>query len=143
MKYLKIGFLTLLTALSACHRQPAPVVVHMFRDHEGARGRNIDTTISAIALQQPTTSDGSPIMIVDIEFRNYKEALPMLKGKFRSDIVIFNSREDWIAATLAGESTDLPCAPKVTCVAMIPSWTTGKTREASGLVLTMMRIKLK
>jgi len=142
MKYLSLSFLTLFILLSASHRAPTPVVVHVFRDRDGAIGKNIDTAIRAIGLQQLTTSDGSPIVVATFEFKSYREGLATIGTKQQPDIVIFDSRADFLATNLGGTPTNLNCAPDVTCAAAIPSWTSGKTREASLLVLRMITSNL-
>jgi hypothetical protein len=142
MKHLTLSFLCLLIALSGCHRARAPVVVHVFRDRDGAIGKNIDTAIRTISLQKPTTSDGSPIVVATFEFKSYREGLATIGRSQQPDVVIFNSRADSLAANLGGTPTNLNCAPDITCVAAIPSWTSGKTREASELVLKMLSSSL-
>jgi hypothetical protein len=145
MKYLAhltLSFLTLLMMASACQQARTPVVVHVFRDHDGTIGKNIDRAIRTIGLQQLTTSDGNPIVVATIEFKDYQEGLATIGMKHQPDIVIFNSRADLPATNLGGEPTKLDCAPGVTCVAVIPSWTTGKNREASERVLDMISSNL-
>lgn len=138
MKTLRLTLLiTLPLLLSACHRT-APVVVHIFRDRDGAIGKNIDTAIRTIGLQKVTTSDGTPVVVATFEFKNYRDGLATVGVSQQPDIVIVDSRADLPSGNLGGTPTDLKCAPNVTCVGVIPSWTSGKTREASERILTMI-----
>lgn len=141
MKYLIASFLMFCLLLSACHREHAPIVVHVFRDRDGAIGKNIDAAIRAVGLQRLMASDGSPIMIATLEFKNYRDGLATIDAQ-QPDIVIFDSHANLPAGGLGGTTTDLTCASNVKCVAVIPSWTNGKTREASERVLKMISTNL-
>jgi hypothetical protein len=114
------------------------VVVHVFRDRDGAIGKNIDTAIRAIGSQKVTTSDGAPVVVATFEFKSYREGLATIGVGQQPDIVIVDSRNDLPSGNFGGTAVDLKCAPNVTCVGVIPSWASGKTREASERVLTMM-----
>ena len=141
MKYLTVTCLIFFLMLSACHREQAPVVVHVFRDREGAIGKNIDSAIRAVGLHQIMTADGSPIMIATLEFRNYRDGLAAIRAQ-QPDIVILDSRADLPPGNLGDTATDLNCASNVKCVAVIPSWTRGKTREAAEHVLKLITANL-
>ena len=142
MKYLALLFLALLMIFSGCRRARTPVVVHVFRDQAGPIAKNIDTAIRTIGLQQLTTSDGTPVMVATFEFKDYREGLATIGTKQQPDIVIVNSQADLPATNLGGKPQNLNCAPGVTCVAVIPSWTSGKTREASERVLSLISSNL-
>ena len=144
IRYASIGFglLACMLGLLACHHQQTPVVVHVFRDRDGAVGKNINAAILAIGLQHLTTSDGSPIVIATYELPSYKDALPTLGTKLRPDVVVFNYQADWLASQLGAEPKNLRCARQQICAAAIPSWTTGKNRDASERVLALIGTKL-
>ena len=143
MKYLTVVLALLLLVLPACRRKSTPVVVHVFRDHNGVIGKNLDEAIRTIGLEQPRTADGSPIVIATFEFKDYREGLKTIGTTQRPDLVIFDSRADWLASNVGAAPVELACAPDVTCVAAIPSWMAGKDREASERVLGMISSKLR
>ena len=129
---------TLLVSLSGCHRDHTPVVVHVFRDRQGDIGKNIGTAIRAIA-SRPLTMSGKPIVIASTEFKDYRAALATLGATRHPDIIILNSGADLPDGDFGGRRAELNCAPRVTCVAVIPSWTSGETRNAAELVMTMIQ----
>ncbi len=135
LKYLNLT-LTLFLLLSACRPRRSPIVVHVFRDPDGAVGHKIDAAIRTVGLRGPKTADGTPVVIATFEFKDYREGLATIAKTKRADLIIFDSRPDWAASIIPGPPVDFHCSPGITCVAVIPSWTKGKIREASEHILS-------
>jgi len=142
MRILWAGLLLVPLLLLGCHRTTTPMVVHVFRDRNGAIGKSIDAAIRSIGLQNPRTSSGAPIVIATFEFNNYQEGLATIGVRQQPDLVIVDSRADLPRGAFGGSPEDLKCAPGVTCVGVIPSWVSGKTREASERILMMITSNL-
>jgi len=138
----RLALLMALSMMVACRREATPVVVHVFRDRNGAIGQSLDTSIQKVSRQSLTMPDGTPVVIATLEFKNYDDSLAAIGTKHHPDLVIVNSRADLPTGNFGGSPTDLDCAPSVKCAAVIPSWTGDKTRIASERVLELIKRNL-
>ena len=80
-------------------------------------------------------------MVATFEWDDYKEGLTRVANGLVPQIMIANSPAD-LPPNLGGNPVSLDCAPSVACVAVIPDKTTGIEREASDLVLDLIRRNL-
>jgi hypothetical protein len=132
----------LLLLLIACRRQTTPVVVHIFRDSQGTIGQNLDAAILSVSRQKPTIHNRTLIRVATFEFKTYRDGLRAISSDQKPDIAIFDSRADWEESGIGGAPIDMNCATQVTCVAVIPPWTTGDALSASEQVLHLIRESL-
>lgn len=140
--YSRAAIILTLLCLASC-RQEEPLVIQIYYDSSGAF---VET-----GLERKTWDfnfgnrrlNGRPLMLAKLSTSDYQKTLREIVPRVRPALVVFNSPADvqQLGSSVKPEDAVNLCAPRDTCLAIIPQWVEGDRLAATKELLLYLQAK--